>query len=443
MADLREIGMDEGSFPAWAGARRAGRTGRFYAPAAAFAVTFALMAGSAPASAADPPPSGTQASPEASAAGPSGADRWSFFWHGHAYLDSNRQGGDSGARVFESINHFMAGGDRSLGAWRMGLRGLFSLEPATILPEGSPLLFQRGETYQGNLLIDRQHAHDLFVQLQIEWERPLPKGNRLLLSAALRGEPAVGPVAFPHRASSSAIPMAPLSHHNLDSTHISDDVVTALWGTRFVNVDASLFHGAEPDENRWDLDQGALDSYAGRITVNPGAGLSIQVSACRREEPEALEEGNQTRQTASITWEKGFGAGGSVGLLVASGRNLLPEDQEEWGHTAEATVRIRRRHDVYGRIEQVDRDLYELTNKTQRPETVEPSRIHVEELTLGYAFSWALLREAQTSAGVAVAGYRFDERLDDVYGDRPISLWVYLRFGFGSAAAMPGHEHHH
>jgi hypothetical protein len=432
MADLREIGMDEGSFPARAGARSAGRTRRFYALAAGLAAAVVILAGPVSAAAADV----QETSPVA-------ATRWSFFWHGYAYLDSNRQGGDSGARVFESINHFMAGGDRSLGAWRLGLRGMFSLEPATVLPEGSPLLFQRGETYQGNLLIDRQHAHDLFVQLLAEWERPLPKGSRLLLSAALRGEPAVGPVAFPHRPSSAAIPMAPLSHHNLDSTHISDDVVTALWGSRFVIVDGSLFHGAEPDENRWDLDQGALDSYAGRITVNPGAGLSFQVSACRREEPEAIEAGNQTRQTASVAWEKPLGPGGSIAVLAASGRNLLPGDQEEWGNIAEATAHFRERHFVYGRIEQVDRDLYELTNKVQRPETVEPTRTHVEELTLGYAYSWPLLREARTSAGAAVAGYRFDERLDDVYGDRPISLWVYLRFGFGSAASMPGHEHHH
>jgi hypothetical protein len=219
--------------------------------------------------------------------------------------------------------------------------------------------------------------------------------------------------------------------------------VTALWGTRFVTIDGSLFHGAEPDENRWDLDQGALDSYAGRISVNPGAGLSFQVSACRREKPEALEDGNQTRQTASVAWEKDLRSGGSIAVLAASGRNLLPGDLEEWGNAAEATAHFHERHFVSGRIEQVDRDLYELANKTQRPDTVEPVRTHVEELTLGYAYSLPLLREAKTMAGAAVSGYRFDQRLDDVYGDRPISLWVYLRFGFGSTGSMPGHEHHH
>ena len=375
------------------------------------------------------------------APGRAAAEPWAFFWHGYAYLDSNRQGGDSGSRVFESVNHFMAGADRPLGSgWRMGLRGMFSIEPATIPVEGSPLLFQRGETYGGDLLVDRQHAHDLFVQLAARFERPLGTTGRVLLTAGLRGEPAVGPVAFPHRPSSAEIPMAPLSHHNQDSTHISDDVVSALWGNRFVSVEGSLFHGAEPDENRWDLDQGRLDSYAGRVLVTPGAGFSVQVSGCRREKPEALEEGNQTRQTASIAWERNFDGGGTVAVLAGSGRNLLPGDQEEWGHLLEANWHPRTRHFLYGRIEQVDRDLYELANKTQRPDAVAPQRVHAEEMTLGYAYSWPLLDQAETAAGVALAGYRFDDRLDDVYGERPISLWVYLRFRFGSGGE---HLHHH
>ena len=396
---------------------------RFYARLAAFALC-ACAAPIALAQTADPP---------------SVPERWAFYWHGYAFLDSNRQGGDSGARVFESVNHLMLGADRPIGGrWRMGLRGMFSIEPATIPIEGSPLLFQRGETYGGDLLVDRQHAHDLFVMLAAEWERSLGTTGRLLFTAGLRGEPAVGPVAFPHRPSAAEFPMAPLSHHNQDSTHISDDVVSALWGNRVVSVEGSLFHGAEPDEDRWDLDQGSLDSYAGRVTLTPGGGFSLQVSACRREEPEALEEGNQTRQTASLAWEKTFDGGSSLAVLAGSGRNLLPEDQEEWGHLLEATWHPRPRHFVYGRIEQVDRDLYELTNKTQRPEDVEPKRVHAEQLTLGYAYSWPLLKEAETAAGAAVQGYRFDGRLDDVYGERPISFWVYLRFRFGS-----GGEHHH
>jgi hypothetical protein len=364
---------------------------------------------------------------------------WHLSWHGYAFLDSNRQDGPSGSRDFESINHFMVMAERPLGAWTMELLGTFSLEPATVPPEGSPLLFQRGETYGGTLLIDKQHAHDLFAQLAAAWTRPLGARQSLRLYAGLRGEPAVGPTAYPHRLSASENPSAPLAHHNLDSTHISDDVVTAGWSAPMITVEGSLFHGKEPDENRWDLDQGALDSYAGRLTVRPIDGLSFQVSGCRRTEPEALEEGNQTRVTASIAWERRW-SGGFVAALAAHGENRLPDDQTERGDQIEATWNLRTRHFLYGRAERVDRDLYELTNKTQRPDTVAPDKTRVDAITLGYSYSVPLLKEAETAVGAMVGLYRFDAALEPVYGDSPVSLWVFLRFRFGSPG---GHAHHH
>jgi len=372
-------------------------------------------------------------------AGPARADAWSFGWHGYAYLDSNRQGGPSGGRDFESINHFMAFASRPAGGWTMSLLGTFSLEPATIRPEGSPLLFQRGETYNDVLIVDRQHAHDLFVQLGAEWTRPLTKSSIVRLFAGLRGEPAVGPAAYPHRPSASEIPIAPLSHHNQDSTHISDDVLTAGYTVSIVTIEGSAFHGKEPDENRWDLDQGSIDSYAGRLTLRPVHGLEFQVSACHREEPEALEEGDQTRVTASASWERSWD-GGSIAALASSGKNELPGGLTEWGHLLEATWNLRHRHFIYGRLERVDRDVYELTFKTQRPDTVAPDPTHVETLDLGYSIDVPLLKEAESAVGAAVAFYRFDSSLDDVYGSDPISFWAYLRFRFGSAGA---HAHHH
>jgi hypothetical protein len=395
-------------------------TGGLYARGARFAVTFAAVLSLADrgAFAADTGP-------------------WHLMWHGYAFLDSNRAGGPSGSRDFESVNHFMVMAERPLGAWSLSLLGTFSLEPATIAPEGSPLLFQRGETYGGTLLIDRQHAHDLFAELGAAWDRQLGDAMHLRFFAGLRGEPTVGPEAYPHRASAAELPMAPLSHHNLDSTHISDDVVSAAWSVKRLSLEGSVFHGAEPDENRWDLDQGTIDSYAGRIAWRPGR-FEFQVSACRREKPEALEDGDQTRQTASVSWGRTL-EHGSIAVLGASGRNLLPGDQVEWGHLAEATWNLHVRHFVYGRVEQVDRDLFELTNKTQLPPGVDPKRTHVESLVLGYAYALPLLHEAQTAAGAALGFYRFDERLDDVYGSTPVSLWVYLRFRFGSPG---GHVHH-
>src|SRR5512141_128192 len=146
---------------------------------------------------------------------------WTTMVHGFAFLTANRQGGPSGDRDFESQNHLMATALRKLWGGKLSLLGTFTLEPLTIPPKGSPELFQRGESYHGVLLVDRQHPHDLFVQLGAAWERavsgPLPRR----LYAAPRGEPALGPVANPHRLSTSENPLAPPSHHNQDSTHIA------------------------------------------------------------------------------------------------------------------------------------------------------------------------------------------------------------------------------
>ena len=152
----------------------------------------------------------------------------------------------------------------------------------TVEQGGSPELFQRGETYRGALLVDRQHPHDLFVELALRWERPLSRTTAFILYLSPWGEPAVGPTAYPHRLSASENPTAPLAHHNQDSTHISADVVTAGMRLAKVTLEGSAFHGREPDENRYDIDQGAIDSYSGRLTFRPTGGLAIQISAARR-----------------------------------------------------------------------------------------------------------------------------------------------------------------
>src|SRR5262249_33039321 len=155
-------------------------------------------------------------------------DHWMAMVHGFAFLTYNHQAGPSGDQDFESQNHFMLMAMRRWAGGKLSLLGTFSLEPATIPAQGSPELFQRGETYKDVLLIDRQHPHDFFVQLAVAWERAIGDGGaRLRLELAPVGEPALGPTPYPHRLSASENPQAPLSHHNQDSTHIAYDVVSA------------------------------------------------------------------------------------------------------------------------------------------------------------------------------------------------------------------------
>jgi hypothetical protein len=367
------------------------------------------------------------------------ADGWTHQIHGYAFLTSNYQGGPSGDRDFESANHLMVTGSHPLWGGDLSLLGTFSLEAITIPPEGSPLLFQRGETYHGVLLVDRQHPHDLFLQLAAEWRRQLSRAVSLRLYLAPEGEPPVGPTAYVHRPSAAAIPTAPLSHHNLDSTHLSADVISAGMGMGRVTVEGAVFHGAEPDENRFDLDGGPIDSYAGRIRVRAAEGLSLQISAARRTDPEAIEEGNQTRQTASVEYEHALPAG-AVAATLALGRNLLPGALRENGNLLEGNYRFREVHTVTGRLEAVDRDVYELINKTQRPDTVAPQNTRIDSLTLGYLHALPGSGSLEAAAGVTATAYRFDSLLDDAYGHRPYSGQIFLRVTLGHhGMAM----HHH
>jgi len=360
------------------------------------------------------------------------SDRWATMLHGFAYLTYNRQGGPSGGQQFQSENHFMLMSMRRWWGGKLSLLGTFTLEPATIPLEGYPELFQRGETYKGTLLVDLQHPHDLVVQLAARWDRKLTERVGLGVYVAPAGEPAVGPTAYTHRLSASFNPITPLAHHNQDSTHLSADVVTVSVGVPRVTFEASAFHGAEPDDRRWNLDQGTIDSYAGRVTVKPARGFTFQVSAARREDPEELEEGSQTRQTASLEYIRRLKEGFIASTLIV-GRNLL-EEGPEWGSGLEATWRFKQKHVLSGRVESVDRDLVELVTKRQRPAGVDPERTVVQAVTAGYARDTRLgifSESAQTAVGAAVTFYKFESALDPVYGDHPISAQVFLRIGFG------------
>lgn len=365
---------------------------------------------------------------------------WMTMIHGYAFLNANRQGGPSGGGEFDSQNHVMMMATKLWAGGRLSLLGTFTLEPATIPAEGSRELFQRGETYHNVLLVDRQHPHDLFVQLAAAWERGLGTAGQIRLYAAPIGEPALGPVAYPHRLSASENPTAPLSHHNQDATHISADVVSVGWTTSIFTLEGSAFHGREPDENRWNIDQGRIDSYSGRLWIRPTPELSFQISSGHLEHPEKIEGGNQTRTTASIQYQVAT-PGGFLAAALVAGKNQTPEGPE-WGNLIEATWKFAEKNFLYGRVESVDRDLYELVNKRQRPAGVPPDRTSVQAATLGLVRNFPWLSEAETGLGADATIYRFTHRLNAVYGAQPISIHAFLRIRFGSRGEAPGpHDH--
>ena len=404
----------------------------------------ALLSPGAPARGDEPPQSHeghTTPDPMAAMESMEPTDHWTTMFHGFAFLTFNRQGGPSGDRDFSSQNHLMLMASRRWAGGKLSLLGTFTLEPATVPARGVAELFQRGETYQGVLLIDRQHPHDFFVQLAADWERRVGSFGTLRLYAAPVGEPALGPAAYPHRLSASENPTAPLSHHYQDSTHISYDVVTAGLSTGLFSLEASGFHGAEPDENRWNIEAGRIDSYSGRLTARLVPELSIQVSAGHLEHPEALEPGDQTRETVSATYEKTL-AGGFLAASAIAGRNQTPEGPE-WGTLLEWVWKFRESNFVFGRLESVDRDVFELEHKRQRPPGAPHQRTRVRGATAGYVRDLPALPRVESGLGGSLTFYDFASRLDPVYGRTPITFDVFVRLRFGTSGTDGSHMHMH
>lgn len=345
---------------------------------------------------------------------------WMLMLHGMADVVWDHQGGPRGGERLFSANMLMGMASRPLGAGTLGLRAMTSLEPATIGRKGYPLLLQTGETADGvTPLIDRQHPHDLFMELAASYSLARGK-NSVFAYGGLPGEPALGPPAFMHRFSGENDPVAPITHHWLDSTHITFGVLTAGAVCDRVKVEASTFRGREPDQDRWNFDRPKLDSWSFRLSANPAARVALQVSHGRLKSPEQLEpEVDQDRTTASAMVDGRWSGGHWEGLL-AWGRNRNRPGRTLDAFAAEAAAGIGDAHTVFARAERVEKD--ELFTE---PDPLATEAFDVGEATVGYRCDF--LRAPHARAGVGVAGtVAFVPRaLRGVYGDRPGSVMVF------------------
>src|SRR5688572_19638514 len=203
---------------------------------------------------------------------------WDLMLHGFIFGQYNKQGGPRGDAQFGSLNWGMFMASREVAGGRFQARTMLSLDPATVTARGYPLLLQSGEAHEGEAIRDRQHPHDFWMELGVMYERPVSENLALSFYAAPSGEPALGPAAFMHRPSAMDNPFAPLGHHWQDATHISFGVLTAGVFGRTWKLEGSIFNGREPNEERWDFDEINLDSYSGRLTVNPDSNSSKTAS---------------------------------------------------------------------------------------------------------------------------------------------------------------------
>lgn len=370
--------------------------------------------------------SGTSWQPDASAMTGHMAmgDTWQTMVHGtvtavHTGIDGPRGGRDD---FVESM--FMGMAQRSLGPGTLALRGMVSLDPWLVGNGGYRLLLQSGESADGvTPLVDRQHPHDLWMELSASYAWDVGEHGALFVYAGLPGEPALGPPAYMHRASGMDDPDAPLGHHWLDATHITFGVATVGWTWRDWKVEGSAFNGREPDQHRTDIEVRALDSWSGRVSWNPGSHWALQLSHGALKEPERLEPGvDVDRTTASVMHQRTTSLG-DWATTLAWGRNRKHPGRTTDAWLIESSLARADGWTWYGRAERVDKD--ELFPENDPLHGID---FPVDKLSVGAVYEWPATGFGRPGIGAQVSRHWLPAALEPAYGGTPDAWLVFARW---------------
>lgn len=350
------------------------------------------------------------------------AGDWMAMLHGTVTAQYTAASGPRGSDKLYSTSMLMGTIGRDTGWGKVQLRTMLSLEPA-LRRDGYPNLFATGETAYGQPLVDRQHPHDLFMELAGRVDVNVAPDTTLFVYGGPVGEPALGPSVFMMRGSAAYNPEPPIAHHWFDSTHITYGVVTAGISSRRFQLEASAFRGREPDERRWSIETGKLDSWSVRGTLTPSPRWSLQASYGEIREPEATHPGEDERRfTASAHYADG---GRLSAMLAFSAKRRVPgETLTAW--LVEATWHADRHNSLFGRVESVSND--ELF-----PDHAAADHDHalrVTKLQAGYA---RVIRTGlgDLALGASAATFLKPARLSASYGATPLQATLFARFNIG------------
>lgn len=354
---------------------------------------------------------------------------WMLMFHANVFILDEQQSTTRGGDKFFSTSWFMPMAQRKLGAGVFTARVMLSLEPATVTNERYPLLFQQGETAFGVPIADGQHPHDFIMELAASYDLKLGEKSLLSFYFAPVGDPAIGPAAYAHRASAIENPVGTLGHHQEDSTHISDDVVTVGFTHGMARIEASGFHGREPDEFRWDIDQGKIDSWSTRLTIEPRKNWSGQYSYARITSLEALfPRENQERMTASVMYNRPFHDGNLASTALWGRTRSLQDNSIFNSYALESTARFRVRNYAWTRIESAERSNELLIGENPLPPGFQEQPIgQVQAYTIGYDRDIDLVPHLASAIGAQFTTYGVAERLKPIYGAHPVGVAVFLR----------------
>ncbi len=258
--------------------------------------------------------------------------------------------------------------------------------------------------------------------------------------------------------------MAVISHHLQDSTHIATNVVTAGATHGPVTLEVSGFHGREPDEQRWGIEGGGIDSFAARLTVNPSDRWSGQFSRGRMAHREATHPLRPSlRSTASLQYVRPLRSG-TLATSLIWGRDhdleytqlpnipVLPRQtaalqprhivsvptripgQIYNSFLAETTLHVKRNW-VWGRAESADKDSTILFEEAPFVLLVDEQRLaRVQAYTSGYEreMPWSV-SHLSTGIGGQFTVYHAPPVPQPIYGVRPLGLQLFIRVRLGGS----------
>lgn len=336
--------------------------------------------------------------------------------------------GNGGRSRFDAPSMFMAMYSRPLSnKSQLGLRVMASLDPLIERGYGYPLLYQSGELFRGEPIHDRQHPHDFISELAATYSYKTTEKQSFSVYGAIVGEPALGPPMYMHRPSGMNNPDAPIGHHWQDASHITWGVVTGGYNFGKAKIEASVFNGTEPDENRWAFDTLRLNSFSARLSINPTKSWSFQISHGYLKKPERAEPEleNLRRTTASAMYNKKFGEDRNWASTFVWGQNYK-EGEYTNSFLFESDFAFGK-NSIFGRAERVQKDGHELVIPHDDP-------AHDGVFWVG-AYSLGYVRDIVSDKGIDVGlGGMFTANsnppaLTPYYGGTTHGGWqVFVRF---------------
>jgi len=372
---------------------------------------------------------------------------WMFMLHGRVFARYTNQdlfgAGYRGAQAFGAPAWVMGMAQRPVGKrGQLAFRAMFTGEPLTEGGDGYPLLFQTGETYNGFPLIDWQHPHDLFAELSVTYSHQFRERTGVFIYAALPGEPAIGPPAFMHRPSARNIPNSPVGHHWQDATHVTFGVGTIGFIHEFIKLDASIFTGREPDEERFGFDRPRFDSYSARLSVSINKHWAMQFSRAYLKGPEVhapeidmwrtamsvlySRQSDKNEVFATLVWGVNDPAGDAntanhVHVNGRDGSHVHTHTVTQQSFLAELDVGFHKSA-LYSRLEFLQKDGAELGI-----EALQDDLFWIGSGTLGYNREIMQTQPANISLGIQATTNLVPTGLQYIYGTWPVSGQLYVR----------------